>query len=443
MTLYRAHGPRHPADDPFTGGHAARRRRTPGCSSRTASSSSAARIRGSSPARHPDEESSTCAAGWCCPASSTPTCTSRRSGPSAGSGMPLLDWLERCALPEEARLADAAYAAAVAGEFVAGLVDAGTTTALVFGSHFAARRGRRCSPRPTRRRAAGHQPGWCVSDRILRDDLLTTPDRAYAEGRALAERWHGEGRTRYAVTPRFSLSCHATTMLDVVRGAAWRRAPESGSPRTSTRTRPRSPRVPSCSAARTTSTPTTGTAWSGRAACSPTTCTPPTRELRAARPRRTRAWRTARPATPPWAAACSRCGATSTPASGWRSGSDVGAGTGFSLFKEGLQAYFMQQLLGARRPAADRRAPALPGHRGRRATRSGSTTQVGDSRRRQAVRRGLAAAARRPTLDVALRHAADRGRRAGQGRSRWPTRPTSPAVWVDGTPVKNPHIGVS
>ncbi len=27
-------------------------------------------------------------------------------------------------------------------------------------------------------------------------------------------------------------------------------------------------------------------------------------------------------------------------------GSDVGAGTGFSLFKEGLQAYFMQQLLG-------------------------------------------------------------------------------------------------
>jgi guanine deaminase len=28
-------------------------------------------------------------------------------------------------------------------------------------------------------------------------------------------------------------------------------------------------------------------------------------------------------------------------------GSDVGGGTGFSMFKEGLQAYFMQQLLGA------------------------------------------------------------------------------------------------
>ena len=28
-----------------------------------------------------------------------------------GLGMPLLDWLDRCALPEEARLADQAYAA--------------------------------------------------------------------------------------------------------------------------------------------------------------------------------------------------------------------------------------------------------------------------------------------------------------------------------------------
>ena len=32
-------------------------------------------------------------------------------------------------------------------------------------------------------------------------------------------------------------------------------------------------------------------------------------------------------------------------------GSDVGAGTGFSLLKEGLQAYFVQSLLGAGRSA--------------------------------------------------------------------------------------------
>ena len=51
-------------------------------------------------------------------------------------GLELLDWLRLRALPEEARMADPAYAAAVASEFVSGLAASGTTTALVFGSHF-------------------------------------------------------------------------------------------------------------------------------------------------------------------------------------------------------------------------------------------------------------------------------------------------------------------
>jgi guanine deaminase len=122
-----------------------------------------------------------------------------------GLGMPLLDWLDRCALPEEARLADEAYARSVASEFVSGLAQAGTTTALVFGSHFAPAvdalfaEASRVGLRVT--------SGLVVSDRLLRDELLTTPERAYEEGLALARRWHGVGRNRYAVTPRFSLSC--------------------------------------------------------------------------------------------------------------------------------------------------------------------------------------------------------------------------------------------
>lgn len=121
-----------------------------------------------------------------------------------GLGLPLLDWLDRCALPEEARLADPAYAATVADEFVRSLVQAGTTTALVFGSHFASAvdalfaEATRVGLRVT--------SGLVVSDRILRPELLSTPQRTYDEGRVLAERWHGTGRTRYAVTPRFSLS---------------------------------------------------------------------------------------------------------------------------------------------------------------------------------------------------------------------------------------------
>jgi guanine deaminase len=125
-------------------------------------------------------------------------------------GLPLLEWLERCALPEECRLAEPSYAEAVAREFVGGLVAAGTTSALVFGSHFApavdtlfaevSRVGLRVTS------------GLVVSDRALPEPLLTTPDRAYEEARALAARWHGAGRTRYAVTPRFSYSTSEATL---------------------------------------------------------------------------------------------------------------------------------------------------------------------------------------------------------------------------------------
>ena len=73
-------------------------------------------------------------------------------------------------------------------------------------------------------------------------------------------------------------------------------------------------------------------------------------------------------------------------------GSDVGAGTGFSLFKEGLQAYFMQSLLGPAGlpltvgpPAPPRhprgRAGARPGRRGRRPRRSASSSTPSGSGR--------------------------------------------------------------
>jgi guanine deaminase len=62
-----------------------------------------------------------------------------------GLGLPLLDWLEQCALPEESKLADQAYAREVAREFLDGLISSGTTSALVFGSHLP---WTSCSPRP-------------------------------------------------------------------------------------------------------------------------------------------------------------------------------------------------------------------------------------------------------------------------------------------------------
>jgi guanine deaminase len=128
-----------------------------------------------------------------------------------GMGLPLLDWLERYALPEESKLADRAYAREVATEFLDGLVASGTTSALVFGSHFA--------PAMDELFAAAGQrglnitSGLVVSDRKLRPDLLSSPETALADSADLILRWHDRGRLRYAVTPRFSLSA-SDEMLD-------------------------------------------------------------------------------------------------------------------------------------------------------------------------------------------------------------------------------------
>ena len=129
-----------------------------------------------------------------------------------GLGMPLLDWLEQCALPEESKLADQAYAREVAGEFLDGLLAAGTTSALVFGSHFAAAMDELFVA--AEQRGLNITSGLVLSDRILRPDLLRSPESALADSTELIGRWHGRGRLRYAATPRFSLSA-SNAMLDV------------------------------------------------------------------------------------------------------------------------------------------------------------------------------------------------------------------------------------
>jgi guanine deaminase len=128
-----------------------------------------------------------------------------------GLGLPLLDWLEQCALPEESKLADRAYARAVAGEFTDGLVASGTTSALVFGSHFAPAMDELFTA--AERRGLNITSGLVLSDRILRPDLLNSPETALADSADLILRWHDRGRLRYAVTPRFSLSA-SDEMLD-------------------------------------------------------------------------------------------------------------------------------------------------------------------------------------------------------------------------------------
>lgn len=129
-------------------------------------------------------------------------------------GHSLLDWLEHCALPEESRMAEAHYAAETARVFVRALATHGTTTALVFGSHFAPATA--CLFKAAEDMGLRLVTGLVVSDRLLRPDLHQTPEAAYRESTDLIRRFHGRGRLLYAVTPRFALSA-SEPMLEVCR----------------------------------------------------------------------------------------------------------------------------------------------------------------------------------------------------------------------------------
>jgi len=317
-------------------------------------------------------------------------------------GMPLLDWLERSALPEEARLADPAYAGAVADEFLTGLASAGTTTALVFGAHFpAAVDALFAQAAETGLRVTS---GLVVSDRILRPDLLTSPQAAYDEGLALAKRWHGVGRSRYAVIPRFSLSCTeglldaCAALLDAVDGAWF----------TTHINENRAEVAQVCDLFEDCEDYLTSYyrhRLVGDRSVFAHNVHATSRELDVLAER---------------GAAVAHC-PTSNAALGSglfplrrhvehrvrvALGSDVGAGTGFSLLKEGLQAYFMQQLLG------EEGLPLGPAHLLHLATAAGAgalglADEVGDlSVGKQFDAVWLLPAPGTP-LDVGLRHAAD------------------------------------
>lgn len=122
----------------------------------------------------------------------------------ASYGEQLLDWLQRYAYPAEARFANPEYAREVAGVFVDELLNNGTTTALVFGTvhpHSADAIFEAAQARDMRLIA-----GKVLMDCNCPDELRDDAKSAYTDSKALIERWHGQGRLGYAITPRFALT---------------------------------------------------------------------------------------------------------------------------------------------------------------------------------------------------------------------------------------------
>jgi guanine deaminase len=145
-----------------------------------------------------------------------------------GAGLDLLSWLERYIFPLE-RAFDEPTAERVAPAAWRAFAAAGTTTALVYGAVYEP------SLDATFRAAEAHGIraviGKVMMDRVTYDPTIDPRDilgRSLAQTARLIERWHGvdHGRLRYAVTPRFAVSCTADLLresaaLAASTGAYW------------------------------------------------------------------------------------------------------------------------------------------------------------------------------------------------------------------------------
>lgn len=117
-------------------------------------------------------------------------------------GHQLLEWLERYVFPAEAAFIDEGKARRSAAFFLDRLLAHGTTTASVFATVHA--HAVDAFFAEASRRNLRMLCGKVMMDRNCPEYLRDTPERAQRESAALIERWHGRGRLRYSVTPRFA-----------------------------------------------------------------------------------------------------------------------------------------------------------------------------------------------------------------------------------------------
>lgn len=151
----------------------------------------------------------------------------------AYGGGQLLEWLETCIFPAETRLRDPEFAARIARDFTRARIAAGTTSALVFGSAFAAAQDALFEE--TRRAGLRVVSGRGIQTRgsPAAEALLTSEADALRLAEEEIARWHavdtGDPTTallQVALVPRFSLSVTPETLAGL--GALYERVRESG-----------------------------------------------------------------------------------------------------------------------------------------------------------------------------------------------------------------------
>jgi guanine deaminase len=145
-----------------------------------------------------------------------------QTGIIGAHGAQLLDWLDKYAFKAEQRFADKRHARAAARAFLGECLRNGVTTAAVF-----------CTVHPQSVDAFFEESskfgmrmiaGKVLMDRNAPEALRDTAQAAYDDSKALAAKWHGRGRSMYAITPRFAAS--STPEQLVAAGALKREHPD-------------------------------------------------------------------------------------------------------------------------------------------------------------------------------------------------------------------------
>lgn len=125
-----------------------------------------------------------------------------QAGIMGAFGRQLLDWLKDYTFPAEARLADLSEAERAAAFAVERLLTHGTTTASVFGTVHAHSVDAFLAVAEARRLRM--LCGKVLMDRNCPGILRDTAESGIRDSLDLIARWHGRGRLRYSLTPRFA-----------------------------------------------------------------------------------------------------------------------------------------------------------------------------------------------------------------------------------------------
>lgn len=146
-----------------------------------------------------------------------------QTGMMGAYGEQLIDWLNNYTFIEEQKLKDRSVAQQMAKVFCDELLRNGTTSALTFAAVFP--QSVDALFEETERRNMRMIAGKVMMDCNAPEALLDTAKTGYDDSKALLEKWHGKGRQQYAITPRFAPT--STPEELEAAGALWKEHPEA------------------------------------------------------------------------------------------------------------------------------------------------------------------------------------------------------------------------